>query len=179
MKALLAVVLTLGLLLGAAGPTRAEGSEEAGARGEGVRLLGDGPHYLDLAVGAFEVFDNNDDHALAGQIEWRFGKKLYVIGPLLGVMANVDGGYIGYAGLYLDLALGRFVLSPQWGVGAYEEGGSKDLGGTFEFVSGLALSYEFENRTRLGVRYAHISNADLHDTNPGADLLFLSIGIAF
>jgi len=150
----------------------------AGTAAGGVRLLGDGPHYLNLAVGTFEGFDDQNN-AIAGQIEWRFGRKLIGVGPLIGAMSNTDGGVIGYAGIYLDLALGRFVLSPQTGFGAYEKGNSKDLGGTFEFLSGLGLSYQFADRSRLGVRYEHISNANLHDANPGADILLLNYGIAF
>ena len=165
--------LALALLLSAATALPAAESD-----GKGVRLLGDGPHYLNLAVGTFEAFDD-EDSAFAGQVEWRFGRKLLGFGPLIGALSNTDGGVIGYAGIYLDLALGRFVLSPQTGVGAYEKGSSKDLGGTFEFISGLDLSYRFADRSRLGVRYEHISNANLHDTNPGADILLLNYGIPF
>jgi len=150
----------------------------ASGTGEGVRLLGDGPHYLNLAVGTFETFDDQDN-AFAGQLEWRFGKKLFYIGPLIGALSNTDGGVIGFAGIYLDLALGRFVLSPQTGVGAYEKGSSKDLGGTLEFISGLGLSYQFADDSRLGIRYEHISNANMHNENPGADILLLNYGIAF
>lgn len=144
----------------------------------GVRLLGDGPHYLNLAAGSFEGFDDHDD-SIAGQVELRFGKKLFRVGPLAGVQANLDGGLFGYAGIYLDLALGSFVLSPQTSIGAYEKGDSKELGGTFQFMSGLGLSWEFADCSRLGFRYQHISNANLHDKNPGADILLLNYGIAF
>jgi hypothetical protein len=144
----------------------------------GMHLEGDGPHYLNLAVGSFEGFDDHDD-SIAGQVEVRFGKKILHIGPLAGVHANLDGGIFGYAGLYLDLALGPFVLSPQTSIGAYEKGDSKELGGVFQFMSGLGLSWEFADRSRLGIRYQHISNANLHDRNPGADILLLNYGIAF
>jgi len=165
--------LTLILLLSAATALPAAETAE-----KGVRFLGDGPHYLNLAVGTFEGFDDKDN-AFAGQVEWRFGRKLLGFGPLVGAMSNTDGGVIGYAGIYLDLALGRFVLSPQTGIGAYEKGSSKDLGGTFEFISGLGLSYQFADLSRLGIRYEHISNANLHDNNPGADILLLNYGIPF
>jgi len=150
----------------------------AGTGEGGTHLVGQGPHYLNLAVGSFEAVDDQDN-ALVGQVEFRFGQKLFYLGPLLGVLANVDGGAIGYAGIYLDLALGNFILSPQTGVGAYEKGSSKDLGGTFEFISGLGLSYQFADHSRLGFRYEHISNANLHDINPGADILLFNYGIAF
>lgn len=166
-------LLTLCLLLAAAPPSPAA---EAGR--PGTRLLGDGPHYLNLAVGTFEILDDHDA-TLNGQVEFRFGRKLAFIGPLAGILANLDGCVTGYAGIYLDLALGVFVLSPQTGISVYEKGNSKNLGGPFEFISGIGLSYEFANRSRLGLRYQHISNADLYDTNPGADILLLNYGIAF
>jgi lipid A 3-O-deacylase len=150
----------------------------AGTSRHGIRLEGDGPNYLNLAVGSFEGFDDHDD-SIAGQVEVRGGKKLLRIGPLAGIHTNLDGGIFGYAGIYLDLDVGPFVLSPQTSIGAYEEGKSKDLGGAFQFMSGLGLSYEFADLSRLGVRYQHISNANLHDKNPGADILLLNYGIAF
>lgn len=173
MKTLLSSLLALCLVLTFACTALAADS----GRG-GIRLQGDGPHYFNLAIGTFEAFDDIDN-ALAGQVEFRFGKKLLYVGPLAGVYANFDGGVFGYAGLYLDLALGPFVLSPQTSIAAYEQGDSKDLGGTFQFMSGLGLSWEFADHSRLGLRYQHISNANLHDKNPGGDILLLNYGIAF
>jgi hypothetical protein len=178
MKSFCIAVLALMLTLGGAGLARAAQAQEVFATGGGLRLLGDGPHYLNLSAGVFEYNDDQDESA-AGQIEWRFGGKLGFVGPLLGVMANADGGVIGYAGLYLDLAAGPFVLTPQTGVGAYEQGSSQDLGGTLEFISGATLAYQFDNLARLGVRYEHISNADLHDENPGGEVLLVNLGIPF
>ena len=173
MKSFFGSLLTLIIVMSAAVPSLAAGTSQ---RGE--RVQGDGPHYLNLAVGTFEAFDDKDD-TLAAQVEFRFGKKFLRIGPLAGLHANLSGGIFGYAGIYLDLALGPFVLSPQTSIGAYEQGDSKELGGTFEFMSGLGLSWEFADRSRLGFRYQHISNANLHDKNPGADILLLNYGIAF
>ncbi|HID90986.1 TPA: hypothetical protein EYP44_03395, partial [Candidatus Bathyarchaeota archaeon] len=39
----------------------------------------------------------------------------------------------------------------------------KDLGGALEFRSGIEASYAFENDSRLGVAFNHISNASLYD----------------
>jgi lipid A 3-O-deacylase len=172
MKTLFSSLLALCLVLAFACTAPAAGSGPGS-----LRLEGDGPHFLNLAVGTFEAFDDIDD-SMTGQVELRFGKKLFRVGPLAGVHANLDGGLFGYAGIYLDLALGSFVLSPQTSIGAYEKGDSKDLGGTFQFMSGIGLSWEFADRSRLGFRYQHISNANLHDKNPGADILLLNYGIA-
>lgn len=177
MKSMSAVVLTLFLLFGFAGYTLAGETEEVFGRLGAAELLGDGPHRFIFGLGVFDMLD--DDDSVAGEIEARCGNKLGFIGPLAGIVANVDGGILGYAGLYADVAVGDLLISPQTGVGAYEQGDSNNLGGTLEFYSALALSYRFENRSQLGFRLGHISNADLHDKNPGTDLLFLQYGIAF
>lgn len=164
------------LILGTAGPSNAEEAETFAHIGA-VRVLGDGPPSLNLGLGVFDMFD--DDDAVAGQVEWRFGDKFGFAGPLAGLIVNADGGFFGYAGLYADLAVGRFVISPQTGFGAYEEGKSNDLGGVFEFYSAITLARRLEDRSHVGIRFGHISNADLHNRNPGTDLLMLLYRLYF
>ena len=142
-----------------------------------VKVLGDAPSSLNLGLGAFDMFD--DDDSVAGQIEWRFGDKLGFAGPLAGMVANADGGVFGYLGLYTDLAVGKFVITPHTGFGAYEQGNSNDLGGVFEFYSSLTVAYRLESRSQVGLRFGHISNADLHERNPGTDLLLVQYRILF
>jgi len=143
-----------------------------------VELRGTGPSYIDLAVGAFDALRESAGHqSAAARIELRWGEKLVFVGPAVGVMANADGGVFGYAGVYADIAYGHFVVTPLAAAGAYQQGGSKDLGGTFQFRVGLGLAYEFQDRSRLGVRLDHISNASLHEHNPGEEELLLSYSI--
>ena len=40
--------------------------------------------------------------SVAGQVEYRSGVKYAVFGPLLGILANTNGGMVGYAGTYVD-----------------------------------------------------------------------------
>ena len=57
----------------------------------------------------------------------------------------------------------------------YFEGNGKDLGHVFEIRSALEVAYRFDDRSRLGVMFYHISNAGLgDDKNPGAEALTLS-----
>jgi len=63
------------------------------------------------------------------------------------------------------------VLTPSFGVGAYDEGDGKDLGDTIEFRSQVELAYRFDNRSRVGVAFSHISNAGIGDRNPGTEIL--------
>jgi lipid A 3-O-deacylase len=140
-----------------------------------VALLASGPDHLELGLGAFELLD--DDPSLQGSVEYRFGRKLAFVGPALGLLANVDGGVFGYLGLYLDLAVGPFRVTPMLAAGGYREGSSEDLGGVFQFRQSLAIAWRFQNGHQLGVKLAHISNADINDANPGAEDLMVTYAL--
>jgi hypothetical protein len=170
MKLIWTFILCLFLIPGVADSVLAQEEEVFKSLGA-VKVLGDAPPSLNLGLGVFDMFD--DDDSVAAQVEWRFGDKLGFVGPLAGMIANADGGIFGYVGLYTDLAVGKFVITPHTGFGAYEQGNSNDLGGVFEFYSSLTVAYRLENRSQVGIRFGHISNADLHDKNPGTDLLLL------
>jgi lipid A 3-O-deacylase len=131
---------------------------------------------LMLGLGAFDPFDN--ETSIAATLEYRLGPKLWFIGPALGGMANGEGGMFGYVGLYSDISIGNFYFTPQLGLGAYRRGGSRDLGGVFQFRQSVDLSYRFSNGHRLGLRVAHVSNADLHEQNPGEEEVYLTYSIA-
>lgn len=131
-----------------------------------------------LMLGA-GVFDLRDETSAAGMIEYRFGRKVFVVGLALGLVANTQGGLYGYAGAYMDLSYQKFYLTPQLAMGGYREGASSDLGGVFQFRQSLDLSYRFDNGHRLGVRVAHISNANIHPINPGEEEILLTYSIAF
>lgn len=176
MKMFWAFAICFLLVLGPVNPAPAEG-EEVFAKLGAVKVLGDAPSSLNLGLGVFDMFDGDD--SVAGQLEWRFGDKLGFVGPLAGLVANADGGLFGYVGLYADLAVGKFVVTPHTGFGAYEQGNSNDLGGVFEFYSSLTLGYRLEEHSQVGIRFGHISNADLHERNPGTDLLLLQYRLHF
>lgn len=147
----------------------------------GIELLGRTPNYVDLGIGVFDVFERDDDskRSLSGRVELRIGEKLYGFGPLIGLMANADGAVDGYGGLYVDLAVGDVIVTPIAAVSGYAEGDSVDLGGVFQFHIGLGAAYEFENKLRVGVRLAHLSNAGIHDDNPGEEEVYLTVALPF
>lgn len=147
----------------------------------GLSVRGTAPNYLDVGVGVFDFrapFDDSERSA-AGRLEVRSGKKLWFLGPAIGLMANTNGGVFGYGGIYADIAYGNFVVTPLAGLGGYRQGDSTDLGGVFQFRLSLSLSYEFENRHRLGLNLAHTSNATIHDRNPGEEELYVTYAIPF
>lgn len=150
-----------------AGPGRAQ-----------VVLLDDGPSHVDLGAGVFNLGHGHGESGSAmGRLEFRLGRKLLRVGPMAGIMANSQGGVYGYGGLYADIALDRWVLTPTAAVGGYSRGSSKDLGGGFQFRIGAELAYRFDNDIRLGVGFAHISNAGIHDRNPGENELMVTLAV--
>jgi lipid A 3-O-deacylase len=131
---------------------------------------------LMLGLGVFDPFDNRT--SAAATLEYLLGRKLFFIGPAIGGMANAEGGLFGYFGLYLDLSVGPIYFTPQLGLGFYHRGDSRDLGGNFQFRETVELGYRFDNGHRAGVRVAHISNADLHEVNPGEEEYYVTYAIA-
>jgi hypothetical protein len=174
---LTAAVLALALMILASPPAPAADPQEIYSHIGKVKVLGDGPHFLDLAGGRFDVFDGDD--ALAANLEWRSGRKYHFIGPAIGVLANTDGAFFGYGAIHADFAIDPLSINLSWGAGGYHRGDSRELGGVFQFIENLTVAYPFENGLQAGVRYQHISNADLHKKNPGNDSFFLSIAWPF
>ncbi len=143
-------------------------------------VAGDSYNYADIGAGAFS-FHNVDDGDGAGELngELRFGKKYYFVGPLIGILANTDGAFYGYAGFYADLLYGDFVLTPVAAMGGYHKGSSRNLGGVFTFRLALNFDYQVLERMRVGLRLGHLSNANVHDKNPGEDEILLTLAIGF
>ena len=140
-----------------------------------VELIGGkGPDVMTFGAGMFD-FAKHDPASPEGRIEYRWGQKLWVFGPTVGVLANSDGGVFGYAGTYMDVRIAPIVLTPSLGFGYWHEGDSKDLGGNFPFIHfSLDIAYAFDWGGRLGVKLAHISNAYTHSSNPGQESVLLT-----
>jgi lipid A 3-O-deacylase len=127
--------------------------------------------YLVGGIGAYDVLQT-DDQAIDFRLEYRHGSGLWIFKPWIGVEGTSDGALYGVGGILADIPLGRrLILTPSFGAGAYAEGDGKDLGHTIEFRSQIELAYRFDNRSRLGVAFSHISNASIGDTNPGVEIL--------
>lgn len=167
----LAVALLCGLATGAAAAQTGSTPLQIGS----AQLLGDEASYFDFGIGSFGSGPGHvAPDSAEGRVELRYGKKLFHLGPALGLLANTRGGVFGYAGLYADLRIGNVVITPLGGVGGYHRGGGEHLGGTFQFRLSLAAAYEFADRSRLGLQYGHISNAGIHDINPGDNELLVT-----
>jgi lipid A 3-O-deacylase len=142
------------------------------ARADDVEL-NDDPAFLDFQAG---VKDMRRDHVPAFVLEYRSSYKLWFIKPMVGVMATTRGSVYGYGGFAVDIFFGRrVVLTPSLAVGVYDNGNDRDLGTAFpEFRSAVELAYRFDDRSRLGIMFNHISNAGTGKVNPGTEQLMLS-----
>jgi len=112
-------------------------------------------------------------------IELRMKPGLWYFHPHIGFQGTTDGMVYGYGGVHLDLPIGdHFRVVPSGSVGAYDKGGNgKNLGGTLEFRIGGGIAWRFDNDWRVGVNWYHMSNAGTGDTNPGAEMMMLEVGI--
>jgi hypothetical protein len=154
---ILALAASLGAAsLGAAAPARADG---------------DDPSFLVFGLGYYDM-NKQDDTAVDFRLEYRHGEKFWIFKPWVGVEGTSDGAFYGAAGVLVDVYFGtRVVLTPSFGAGLYANGSGKDLGHAVEFRSQIELSYRFDDRSRLGVAFSHISNASIADENPGVEVL--------
>lgn len=173
---LLILVLSLQLLA----PSVAPAAEPATAEPSVLEIMSDGPDFLTAGIGIFDFAPQRgepDEEApsAALQLEYHAGRKLYLAGPLAGVVADHLGGVYGYGGIYFDVALGpRLRLTPILAAGGYHDGSSEDLGGPFAFHVGGSLAWTLPNGARAGLSITHVSNAYLYDENPGAELIFVT-----
>jgi hypothetical protein len=138
------------------------------------------PTLLDLGAGVYDLMGNaHRNETAAVDAELRLGQRWAAIGPAVGTIVSMRGGGMVYVGIDSDLALGPVVITPLMGLGAWWRGGHNDenLGGTFQFRLSLAVAYAFDGGSRLGVRFGHISNADIHRANPGENDLMVTYAI--
>ena len=124
--------------------------------------LGDGPYEIGFVVRLLD--------AELFEVSWA---KLV---PAFGVMATEDETIYGWGGLVLEIPVGRWRLLPMVGAGFYDKGDGRDLGGTFEFRSGLEVAVRPSERTSVGLEFYHLSNAGFHELNPGSNSIVVNFG---
>ncbi len=158
----------------ALGVTFAAGLAGAVLAGPAVTpALAQDPAFLSYGAGGFDINDNDSTGLLS--FEYLSNGRLWVFQPILGAFATFEGSFYAYAGLGLDMFFGRrIVVTPSLAAGIYLEGGGKDLGSVLEFRSSIQLAYRFDDRSRLGIQFHHLSNAGIDDKNPGVNSLLLT-----
>lgn len=134
------------------------------------------PALLALGAGGYDVLHNQTAGQFRG--EYRFAQGLWRLKPLVGALVTTDKSVYAYGGLRLDLMLGEHVvLMPVATVGYFDKGDGKNLGSHVEFKSGAELAYRFNDASRLGIAFDHISNAGITRTNPGTESILLVYSI--
>ena len=152
-----------------------------------------------FSIGLYDIkFDGSQtNQATDLRYERRFDNPLIEIGPesenffylkpFVGIETTTDSAVYILGGIYLEDNLGtlfvgedsNFVFTPSFGAGFYDDGDGKKLGNEIQFRTTFEFSYELKNKNRIGISYGHISNANLGDKNPGAEILSLSYQIPF
>lgn len=134
---------------------------------------GSDPAYLGLAVGYYDIFDD-DDAATDFRVDYTSGNPFFwKLKPFVGLEATTDGSIWAGGGVKADFKLApNIYLAPSLGAGLYAQGGSdKDLGSVLEFRTQLEGGYEFTNGHRVGAYISHMSNAGIDDDNPGTEVM--------
>jgi len=135
------------------------------------------PAFITFGGGYYDVI-RGDEPAADFRLEYRSDLELWVFKPWAGVEATTDGAVYVAAGLLADIYLGnRIVVTPQAGLGYYNNGDGPDLGYPLEFRTGVEVGYRFDDRSRLALGFSHISNADLGDRNPGTEIVTLTYSL--
>jgi len=166
-KAIAAAAAFAAFILAAA-PASAQVKAEAGD-----------PDFLSFGVGGFDVIAS-DNGSAAFQLEYASDKRFWIFHPIAGVMVNSELGGDAYAGVAVDLFFGnRIVVTPSFAPGYYWRGSSKNLGSPIEFRSAIAAAYRFDDRSRLGLEFYHLSNAGIDVHNPGTEVLLLKYSVPF
>lgn len=136
------------------------------------------PGLLSVGVGTFDTLRPHS-RKLQFQAEYQWSASWHGIQPFFGVMGTEQGAlYFCFGGGY-DFYIGRHViLTPSFAPGIYIKNGGKELGFPLEFRSSLAFAIEFNNFSRLGVQFYHISNGSLGFKNPGEESLVIFYSVA-
>lgn len=134
--------------------------------------------YLSLNAGVFNALRSGENDGQFGA-EYRFSPVEYNLRPIVGGFVTSEGAAYGYVGVNWDIELmpNKLFLIPNFAVGAYHQGDSKDLGGALEFRSGIELAYQFENAHQVGVALNHLSNASIYDKNPGVEAVMVTYSL--
>ncbi|MDE2978027.1 MAG: acyloxyacyl hydrolase [Acidobacteriota bacterium] len=138
-----------------AGPSRAD---EAGLRvSTGVTDFGRGHETVEVGI----------EHRFA--TDWCLG-----LGPHVGAFVTLDESFFLYAGTDQRINLGRFwFIDTGTSAGFYEKGDGKDIGGEFEFRTGIAVGRRLRDGSRLSFGFFHMSNSSYYRRNPGMNSLLL------
>lgn len=137
------------------------------------------PHQLAFSVGPAGIDDNDETVARLGA-QYRFGEfTSWRLIPAVAVAASDQSASFGSLEARRNFWLSpNWLITPSFGVGYFDEGNVLDLGGELQFRSGIELAYQLSGSGwRIGLSTFHLSNAGIFDSNPGTEVLALSVAI--
>ena len=131
------------------------------------------------------VFDKNPDTTSGTNMNYeedmqefmfifQTDKLPYDLNPMIGALI-ANSSHMIYLGLQRRFEIGRFSIIPSFAPGYYNDGKGKPMGSEYQFKSQLELAYKFSDGYEIGFARSHISNGDLGNTNPGADIEMIYI----
>ena len=160
-------------------------------------LASKGTNVFGFGIYDIKLDSSEKNQATDFKYEYRSDKSLLDIGPeddnffflkpFFGVEYTNDSASYFLTGIYIEDNLGelfegdksKFFFTPSFGAGIYNDGSGKKLGNDLQFRTSFELSYELNNKNRIGVSFSHISNANLGDKNPGVEILSFSYHIPY
>ncbi len=135
-----------------------------------------------VGVGADNVFSKNYDPTAYGMIEYATSVQDETWGLRYRLGADVSGvGYWGGVGFSVEQTLDAspFYIEGSVMAGLYGDADKHDLGHAFEIRSQVMLGYILENGSDIAIGIAHKSNANIADSNPGTETIYVRYGTAF
>ena len=140
----------------------------------------DDPAFISLYAGGYDIIGKNSHTTGLVGGEYRFATKLWIFKPFLGALGTGNGSAYGYGGFLVDIYLSpRWVLTPNGAFGYFHQGGGTEMGSRAEFRTGAEVAYRFDDRSRLGLQFHHISNAGIGKHNPGEEDAAIVFSIPF
>lgn len=129
--------------------------------------------FFGLSVGMYDLTHGKSSTAF--NLEFQPGVKIAgTLQPLFGAFLTTSGSLMGYAGVGVPVHLSdRIVMMPSISGGYYKEGDGYDLDRNFALRVGTELSYEFDDKSRLGLNAHVISNGTSLGREDWTDMISL------
>jgi hypothetical protein len=134
-------------------------------------------HALDQAVQIYggEGRALDEGGVFEAGLEWQLAPLRWGVAPVIGFLASEESARYAYAGVRREFGTRRWFLAPYVGAGYYDRERGPNLGGTFQFRSGLEIGVEIAGGWRLGASLYHLSNASIMEVNPGTEAVVLTL----
>lgn len=130
------------------------------------------PEMVAVSVGKSGV--NRHEGHVVYSVEYRFKESRRGLHTALLAGWNADARYANFSLGYSRRFGAHWTAMIATGPGVYShDGPADDLGLPLEFLSRLEIARVFRGERRLGLRFAHISNAHLSPINPGNESVSL------